>query len=97
VDDADEPVPVALAPRTLKFLELAVEFDTLQRLYQAEVPTACAWQQQSGPEALISGVNAALVSLRSIHHAGLGDVCVELLDPTRHGSHGHAFCRASVL
>ena len=74
-----------------------MEFDSVKRSFQAGVPTAGAWQQLSGPEALISGVNAALVSLRSIHHAGLGDVCVELLDPTRHGSHGHAFCRASVL
>ena len=41
-----------------------MEFDSVKRSFQAGVPTAGAWQQLSGPEALISGVNAALVSLR---------------------------------
>jgi hypothetical protein len=64
LDDADEPVPVPLALRTLKFLELAVEFDIRQRSYQAEVPTPSSWPQQSKPAALISGVNATLGSMR---------------------------------
>jgi hypothetical protein len=64
IDNADEPVPLPLEPRTLKFLELAVEFDLLQRSYQAGVPTPSPWPQPIPLAATISGVNAALGSMR---------------------------------
>ena len=37
LDNADEPVPLPLEPRTLKFLELAVEFDLLQQNYNIKM------------------------------------------------------------
>ena len=97
LDNSDEPVPLPLEPRTLKFLELAVEFDQLQRSYQAGLPTPSPWPQPIPLAATISGVNAALGSMRmGLYTMPDGILHLEVLDPRCRESCGQAVGNAAL-